>query len=32
MQKLFELILMVHEMLAFADMMRKKITMQAVHS
>jgi len=24
-------ILMVHEMLAFADMMRKKITMQAVH-
>jgi hypothetical protein len=25
-------ILMVHEMLAFDDMMRKKITMQAVHS
>jgi hypothetical protein len=25
-------ILMVHEMLAFADMMRKKITMQAVHT
>jgi hypothetical protein len=26
------LILMVHEMLAFDDMMRKKITMHAVHS